>query len=126
RLADAFFEEREEQLVLAVEGLVEPSQRLLGAIDDLLDRELGRAPLVDQRERRIQESLDALLRAGPRGAQALRDRALTPCRSVPVVKVIGFRHWKLHSLRMRIELPVPPAAVGVSGGNGLWGSQRRD
>ena len=92
RLADALLEEREEQLVLAVEVLVEPSQRLLRAIDDLLDRELGRAPLVDQRERRIQESLDALLRAGARGAQALRDRALTPTGSVPVLQVVGFRH----------------------------------
>ncbi len=38
------FEEGEQQLVLAVEVLVEAPQRLLGAVDDLLDGELDRTP----------------------------------------------------------------------------------
>ena len=70
RLADGFLEEREQQLVLAVEVLVEPSQRLLRAVDDLLDRELARALVVDQLERRIQEALDTLLGPLTGGAQA--------------------------------------------------------
>jgi hypothetical protein len=70
RLPDGFLEEREQQLVLAVEVLVEPSQRLLRAVDDLLDRELGGALGIDQLERGIQESLDTLLGARAGGAQA--------------------------------------------------------
>jgi hypothetical protein len=50
-----------EELVLAVEVLVEATQRLLRAVDDLLDREVGGSLLVDQRECRIQVRLDALL-----------------------------------------------------------------
>ena len=63
RLADGFLEQREEQLVLAVEVLVEPAHRLLGAVDDLLDRELGRPLFVHQRERGVEEALDPLLGA---------------------------------------------------------------
>jgi hypothetical protein len=65
---------------------------MLRAIDDLLDRELGRASLVDQRERRIEQSLNTLLGPGTRGAQALGDRTVAPARSVPVVRVIGSSH----------------------------------
>ena len=93
RLADALLEEREEQLVLALEVLVEPSQRLLRAIDDLLDRELGRAPLVDQRERRIQESLNALLRAGARGSSgSSRPRADASPVAFPSCRSSASRH----------------------------------
>ena len=78
RLADRLLEQREQQLVLAVEVLVEAAQRLLRAVDDLLDRELGRALLVDQLERGVEEPLHALL--GPRAGrvQAARDRTLAP------------------------------------------------
>jgi signal transduction histidine kinase len=67
RLADALLEQREQELVLAIEIMVEAAQRLLRAVDDLLDRELARAGLVDQLERGIQEPLDLLL--GARGAR---------------------------------------------------------
>src|SRR5262249_31152135 len=91
--------------------LVEASQRLLRAIDDLLNRELGRAALVDQRERRIQQPLNALLGAGARRAQAFRDCALTPTGSVLVVHFIGSRHWMSPLLRHRF-LPSPPGSLG--------------
>ena len=135
RLADGLLEEREEQLVLAIEVLVEPSQRLLRAIDDLLDRELGRAPLVYQRETRIQDSLNALLRAGARGAQALRDRAPTPgpgpfpsCRSsaLAMESSSSVDRSPLHSMEFafsqnenRIAITSRPRVVW--GGNGLSG-----
>src|SRR4029077_6970924 len=84
RLADGLLEEGEEQLILAVEVLVEPAQRLLRPVDDLLDRELGRPLIVDELERRVEEALDALL--GPRACrvQAARDRPLPPGRFVGV------------------------------------------
>src|SRR5437667_12475969 len=48
RLEDGVFEQCQEELVLAVEVLVEATQRLLRAVDDLLDREVGAALLVDE------------------------------------------------------------------------------
>ena len=98
RLADDLLEQREQQLVLAVEVLVEPAQRLLRAIDDLLDRELGRALLVDQAERRVHQPLDALLGARARSAQAARDRPLTPTRRIAFLRVVGFRHGRIRVL----------------------------
>ena len=62
RLANGLLEQRKEQLVLAVEVLVEATQ-LLRPVDDLLDREVGGALLVDQLEGRIEVSLGALLSA---------------------------------------------------------------
>ena len=62
RFADGLLEQREKELVLAVEVLVEPAHRLLRAVDDLLDRELGRPFFVHQRERGVEEALDPLLR----------------------------------------------------------------
>ena len=85
RLADRLLEQREEQLVLAVEVLVEAAQRLLRPVDDLLDRELGRALLVDQLERGVEEALDALLGAGAGGVQAAGDGPLAPGRRVRVL-----------------------------------------
>ena len=78
RLADRLLEQREQQLVLAVEVLVEAAQRLLRPVDHLLDRELGRALLVDELERGVEEPLDALLGPRPGGVQAARDRPLAP------------------------------------------------
>src|SRR5262245_11867314 len=95
RLANALLEEREEQLVLAFEVLVEPAQGLLRAIDDLLDRELARAPFVDQRERRIQEALDALFGARARGLQTLRHRPVTPARRVSAFHLVHVRHLEI-------------------------------
>src|SRR5262249_34679403 len=98
RLADALFEEREQQLVLAVEMLVETAERLLRAIDDLLDREVARAPFVDQCERRIQQALDALFGARARRCQALGDRSVTPARFISTLQLIHACHGKLRSL----------------------------
>src|SRR5262245_23850010 len=92
RLAHALLEQREQQLVLAVEVLVEPAQRLLRAVDHLLDRELAGALLVDQGEGRLQQTLDALLRARTRGAQAPRDRSLAPAGVVLVLRVVALGH----------------------------------
>ncbi len=70
RLADGLFEQGEEELVLPVEVLVKAPQRLLRAIDHLLDGELGRPFFVDQLKCRIQETLDALLGPGAGGVEA--------------------------------------------------------
>src|SRR5262249_56436229 len=58
--------------------LVEAAQRLLRTVDDLLDREVGRALLVDQLEGGIHESLDALLGTRARRVQAPRHGSLSP------------------------------------------------
>ena len=79
-LADGFLEQGEHQFVLAVEVLVEAAQRLLRPVDDLLDRELGRAFLVDQLERGIEEALHPLLGAGTGRVHAAGDGALAPGR----------------------------------------------
>ena len=63
RLANGLLEQRQEKLILAIEMLVEGAQRLLGAVDDLLDREVSRALLVDEREGSVEECLDPLLGA---------------------------------------------------------------
>src|SRR5262249_5974686 len=63
---------------LAVEVLVEAAQRLLRPLDDLLDRELGRALLVDQLEGRVEKALDALFGPRPRRVEAAGDRPLAP------------------------------------------------
>ncbi len=78
RLPDRLLEQGEQQLGLAVEVLVEPAERLLRPVDDLLDRELGRALLVDERERGIEKALDAALGARAGRVQAARDRTLAP------------------------------------------------
>ncbi len=93
RLAKGLFEQREEQLVLAVEVLVEASQRLLRLIEDLLDGEVGRPLLVDQRERGIQESLDALLGARPGRVQAAGNRPPAPGRHVRVIGSFVRHSW---------------------------------
>ncbi len=80
--AHGLLEQREQQLVLAVEVLVEAAQRLLRPVDDLLDRELGRALLVDQREGGVEEALDPLLGPGAGGVEAPRHRSLAPGRLV--------------------------------------------
>src|SRR5262245_18673274 len=92
RLADDLLEQREQQLVLAVEVLVEPSQRLLRAVDDLLDRELARPLLVDELERRVQESLDTPFGARARCAEAARDGSLPPAPDVFISCAVHFRH----------------------------------
>ena len=84
RLADGLLEQGEHELVLAVEVLVEAAQRLLRAVDDLLDRELGRALLVDQLERGVEEALHALLGAGAGRVEAAGNRAFAPGRLVRV------------------------------------------
>ena len=42
--------------------------------------------------RAVRDELGALLRAAPRGAQALRDCALTPTGSGALLPFVGFRH----------------------------------
>src|SRR5213075_204905 len=74
RFVHGLFEQREEELVLAVEVLVERAQRLLRPIDDLLDRELGGALLVDERKRGVEKTLHALLGARAGRVQTPGDR----------------------------------------------------
>jgi len=64
--------------VLAVEVLIEATQRLLRAVDDLLDREVRRPPLRDELLRRVQEALHTLLGAQLRRAGGSLDGALAP------------------------------------------------
>src|SRR5207244_9468610 len=99
-----------QQLVLAVEVLVEAAQRLLRTVDDLLDRELGRAALVDQLEGGIEEALNALLRARPSGAQALRDGPMTPRGRA---LVIGFIRFGLASIRLHRFAFVRPSGSWI-------------
>ena len=61
--AQRVLEEGEQQFVFAVELQVEAAQRLPGAIDDLLYREVRRALLGDDRLRGIEEALNAFLGA---------------------------------------------------------------
>ena len=77
-LAHLLFEQREQELVLAVEVLVEAAQRLLRPVDDLLDRELGRALLVDDLAGRVQELLHADGGALAGRASGPFDRSITP------------------------------------------------
>ena len=84
RLANGLLEQCEQELVLAVEVLVEAAERLLRLVDDLLDRELGRSLLVDQLERGVEEALHPLLGAGTGRVQAAGDGPLAPGRLVRV------------------------------------------
>ena len=63
RLANGLLEQGEQQLVFPVEVLIEGAQRLLRTVNDLLDREVSRALLVDEREGSVEECLDPLLGA---------------------------------------------------------------
>ncbi len=109
RLAHLLLEQREEQLVLAVEVLVEAAQRLLRPVDDLLHRELGRPLLGDDLAGGVQELLDPDRRSLPSGTGRSFDRTIAPDR-VAVRIVIGFdvirartgvRHAGTLSLRPR-------------------------
>ena len=82
RFTDGLLEQGEHELVLAVEVLVEAAERLLRAVDDFLDGELGRALLVDELERGVEEALRALLGAGAGRGEASRNRAFAPGRTV--------------------------------------------
>ena len=115
RLANRLLEQGEQQLVLAVEVLVEAAERLLRLVDDLLDRELGRALLVDQLERGVEEALDPLLGAGTGRVQAAGDRTLAPGRRV---RVLRRRCRRLSSqgnpLSLLESLPAPLRENGLS------------
>jgi hypothetical protein len=76
--ADRLLEEREQELVLAGEVLVEAAQRLAGLLDDLLHRELLGVGVHHQVERGIEEPLHPLLRALPRGIERPGHRHLPP------------------------------------------------
>src|SRR6185312_12258844 len=54
------FEKCEQELMFAVELQVEAAQRLPGAVDDLLNREVGAALLDDDGLGGVEEPLDAL------------------------------------------------------------------
>ena len=102
RLAHLLLEQREEELVLAVEVLVEAAQRLLRTVDDLLHGELGRALLADDLACRVQELLHARRPRARvrRGSSARsRDRARRR-RSIPHHRVSGGRHrWPRADIR---------------------------
>ena len=115
RFADRLLEQREQQLVLAVEVLVEAAQRLLRPVDDLLDRELGRALLVDQRERGVEEPLDALLGAGAGRVQAARYGPLAPGG---LVASSGTRLLSCQEICLSLQetVSVPSRENGISAG----------
>jgi hypothetical protein len=75
-------EQRQQQLVLAVEVLVEAAQRLAGDVDDLLHGEVGRALVGDDRLRGVEEPLDPLLGPELRRPRRPLDRPLLPRRLV--------------------------------------------
>lgn len=66
--------------MLAVELQVEASQRLAGAVDDLLDGEVRAALFDDDRLGRVQESLDSLGCPEFRRLDGAFDSALLPGR----------------------------------------------
>ena len=78
RSGQGVFEQREQQLVLAVKLQVEASQRLPRAVDDLLHGEVRAALFDDDRLCGVKESLNAL--SGPElgGLDRSLDRALLP------------------------------------------------
>ena len=76
--AHRLLEQGQDELVLAVEVLVETAQRLLRALDDLLDREIGRAVLVDELEGRVEDALHPFLGARAGRVEAASDRVLAP------------------------------------------------
>ena len=80
RRTDGVLEEREEQLVLAVEILVEAAQRLAGALDDLLDREV--VAVLHEVECRVEEALDPGLGPCPRRVEDARDGEVAAGRAV--------------------------------------------
>ena len=80
RAAQGVFEQRQQQLVFAVELQVEAPQRLAGAVHDLLDSEVRAALFDDDGLRGIQEALNALCRPQFRGLDGPLDRALLPGR----------------------------------------------
>ena len=68
RRADRLLEQRQQQLVLAPEVLVEAAQRLAGALDDLLHGEVLARAGVHQLNGGVEEALDAAL--GPDAGQS--------------------------------------------------------
>src|SRR3954453_18712852 len=81
RRADRLLEQGQQELLLAAEVLVEAAQRLAGALDNLLDRELlARRALGHQLEGGIEEPLHAALGASARRVERARDGLFTPRR----------------------------------------------
>ena len=77
-------EEREQQLVLAGEVLVEAAQRLTRPLDDFLDGELLVGRALHELERRVEETLHPLL--GPHGAGS-NERATASSRQLLTASV---------------------------------------
>ncbi len=80
--AQRVFEQGEQELVLAVEVLVEAAQRLAGAVDDFLNGEVGGALFGDDGLGGVQEPLDALLGAQLGGPGRPFHRPLLPGRLI--------------------------------------------
>jgi hypothetical protein len=80
RLADVLLQQREQQLVLAVEVLVEASQGLLGSVDDLLDGISSKAAVSSR-----------WTRCSARERAALRLRETARCRQLEVSSPVDIR-----------------------------------
>ena len=80
--AQRVLEQGQQQLVLAVEVLVEAAQRLAGDVDDLLHGEVGGALVGDDGLRGVEEPLDPLLGAELSRPGRPLDRPLLPGRLI--------------------------------------------
>jgi hypothetical protein len=99
RPAQGVFVEREQELMLAVEVLVEAAQRQAGPFHDVMDGEVHGRLLGDDGRGRVEEPLDPLL-----GPQLGRpggpfDRALLPVRFSGVPGFSRFNSQRVHVLR---------------------------
>ena len=77
-------EQGEQELVLAVEVLVEAAQRLARPVDDLLHGEVDRSLLGDDLARRVEELLDPRRRSLPGGPGRAFDRPRRATRASPL------------------------------------------
>jgi hypothetical protein len=83
RRADRLLEQRQQQLVLAVEVLVEAAKRLPGPFHHLLDGEFPTRGAVHQLLGGVEEALHAALGPFPGRPERPRHGMLTPARGHP-------------------------------------------
>ena len=101
RRGDRLLEQGQEELVLALEVLVEGPQRLARPLHHLLDGEVLVVRGRHELERRVQEALHALLRAGPSQIQRPGHREVPEGRAV-----VGGRRIGWHGPTLASFLPV--------------------
>jgi hypothetical protein len=78
--AQSVLEQRQQQLVLAVELQVEAAQRLAGAVHDLLHGKVRAALFDDDRLGRVEKALNTLRRTQFRSLDGPLDGTLLPGR----------------------------------------------